>query len=450
MTYLARSSQAALGLLVLSLAGPGCRGTDISFDCENQAMAFLDRADAESPPLVNPVPGDSPYPVALQLTEEGVQRLFKSQVEATDVPFSGETQILTQRAVFAPIEDQPPTIALADLPWCPNCMLLSLAFDVETEGSLAASGRGDAEIAIPLLLENDEAAGTSTIVADYSQAALTDFTFDVFGINAVDHPSLVGAIQIILEEQIREEFEPLHLLEIGSWQIGKNEVRLLAKSLRIYPEAGKLVIGMNTNLELPKSAVLDLTKPLPDETPMALTMHPQIFLSMSHRMLAEGQIPRRYDEEGEPNDEGTYAVTLNSMVGNAAMAPQLDTRFRVWRIAEGYCGYAEADMALKLEVDEPARQSFSVLPGDAVLVEDDDNCQGSGCVAQEEKDIVDENQDIVDTFRTSLAEQVGQTLNFDSLDIDGSVIVFFIQNLAVDPDAIQTNLDFTVVADPEG
>jgi hypothetical protein len=53
----------------------------------------------------------------------------------------------------------------------------------------------------------------------------------------------------------------------------------------------------------------------------------------------------------------------------------------------------------------------------------------------------------VENFRTALAEQVGQTLNFDSLDIDGSVIVFFIQNLAVSPDVIQTNLDFTVVAE---
>ena len=451
---LARFLRPALGLAFLSATAcaDGCRGEDLSFDCENQAMAFIERADAESPPLVTPIPEGSPYPVALQLTEDGVKELFNTQIEAAEVPFTGETQLLVYRATFQPDEDFPPEIELDDLPWCPNCIVLSMGYFVEMEptglDTVGISGPGSAKLAIPLLLETDEVTGVSSIIADYSQTAIIDFTFEVFGIDGEDHGSLVGAIQYRLEEQIREEFEPISLLDIGSWEIGNNEVRLLAKSLRVYPDADKLVIGMKTNLDLPDSTVLDLTQPLPEETPMALTMHPGVFLAMSHRMLAEGQIPRRYDENGEPDEEGTYAVTLHTMQGNAAMAPQLDTRFRVWRIAEGYCGYAEADMALKLEVDEPARQSFSVLPGDAVLVESPENCQGSGCVAQEEKQIVEDNQDIVENFRSALAEQVGQTLNFDSLDIEDSVIVFGIQNLLVTPDVIQTNLDFTVVAAP--
>jgi hypothetical protein len=454
MTRLFRFSRAATGLTLLCVTAcaDGCRGEDLSFDCENQAMAFIERADAESPPLVTPVPEGSPYPVALQLTEQGVKDLFDRQIDAADVPFTGKTQILAYESTFYPdvTEEKPIEIQLEDLPWCPNCIVLSMSYYVEmVPTGLDApplTGIGDVQLAIPLVLQTDEVTGISSILADYSQTAVNEFTFNLFG-EGEDHGSLVGALQILLEEQIREEYEPISLLDIGSWEIGNGEVRLLARSLRVYPEADKLVIGMKTNLDLPDSAVLDLTQPLPEETPMALSMHPGVFLAMSHRMLAEGEIPRRYDEDGEPDDEGTYAVTLHSMQGSAAMASQLDTRFRVWRIAEGYCGYAEADMALKLEVNEPARQSFSVLPGDAVLVEDPENCQGSGCVAQEEKQIVEDNQDIVENFRTALAEQVGQTLNFDSLDIDGSVIVFFIQNLAVSPDVIQTNLDFTVVAE---
>lgn len=449
MTWLARIGRPVLGLSLVACAA-GCRGEDLTFDCENQAMAFIERADAESPPLLTPVPDGSPYPVALQLTEQGVKDIFDRQIDAAEVPFTGKTQILAYETTFHVDEEAPVEIELDDLPWCPTCIVLSLSYDAEmVPTGLDApplAGRGDVKLAIPLLLEIDEAEGVSHIIADYSQAAINEFTFSLFGEGDDSHGSLVGALQVLLEEQIREEYEPISLLDIGSWEIGNGDVQLLAKSLRVYPEADKLVIGMKTNLELPRSAVLDLTQPLPDETPMALTMHPDVFLAMSHRMLAEGKIPRRYDENGEPDDEGTYAVTLHSMQGNAAMASQLDTRFRVWRIAEGYCGYAEADMALKLQVNEPARQSFSVLPGDAVLVEDDENCQGSGCVAQEEKQIVEDNQDIVDNFRNALAEQVGQTLNFDSLDIEDSVIVFYIQDLLVGPDAIQTNLDFTVVA----
>ena len=72
--------------------------------------------------------------------------------------------------------------------------------------------------------------------------------------------------------------------------------------------------------------------------PMAVMFDSQLFLSMSHRMLAEGTIARRYGENGEPDPAGIYAVTLDKMDGNDEGARQLDAEFNVWRIADGYCG----------------------------------------------------------------------------------------------------------------
>jgi hypothetical protein len=203
---------------------------------------------------------------------------------------------------------------------------------------------------------------------------------------------------------------------------------------------------MQTNLPMPATAGINLGEPLPDGIPMTLSLHPDLFLTMSHRMLTEGEIPRRYDENGNADPKGTYAVSLNSMTGNATGADQLDTRFRVWRIAEGYCGWAEADMPLDLEVDSNL-MGFSVIPGDASLVIDE-ACEGSGCVAKEEEEIVRENQGLIETFRSSLAEQVGKTINFDSFSLDRNTIVFAILDLTVSPDVIRSDIEFAVYKDP--
>lgn len=439
-------SWALLGLAV-SLGGcaDGCRGEDISVDCETRGQEFFRQSEQEATPLLSPVPDKGPYPVALQLTEEGVRRLLGGAVADQDVPFTGSLPLGPATATFEPEGD--PLIEFADIAGCRNCILFSIDFAIQLSSgnNPISSGVGNVKLSIPMRLEADEAAGVSTLIADYSQAEVYEPPFlVVYGINSEEHTTLAGALQVLLTEQIQEDFGPVSLLELGSWTIGEGEIRLLARELIVRPADGKLVLGMQTNLPLPSTAGLDLAGELPGGYPMAVSMDPELFLTMSHRMFDEGQIARRYDEDGQPDETGPFGVTLTSIVGNELGNPRLDSEFRMWRIAEGYCGYADAVMPLDVTINN-TRTGIDITPGPATLIAG----EGYGSAALEEKQLVEDNQDLIETFRTDLAAAVGSTINYDSLDLEGSTIVFAVEEVAVDPTSINSYLNFQVYADPD-
>lgn len=437
-----------LGLLVavgLS-ASAGCRGEDVSFDCENQAANFRDRVLEEQQPLV-PVPETGPYPVGLQLSEEGLNRLLASVIDQ-DVPFGGSVPfgILPQGPADATFEaESDPVIVLEDVPGCPHCVLFSLDFGVQldTEDEALSSGFGYAKLSIPLFLQGDPASGTTTLVADYSQAKIEDWYMSVFGFDSETHAALGGALRILMEENIAMQYGEVELLDIGSWTIGKDQVRLLARELFVQPDSKKLAIGMASNLVIEETTGVDLTRPMPEEIPMQVLMHSDLFLAMSHQMFAEGEIARRYDEGGRPEEDGAYGVTLEET--EASQGNNLTNRFRVWRIAEGYCGWASAEMPIAITVNE-TMTGIEVTPGSAQLLPE---AEGSGRAAQEEKRLVDENQDLIDTFREALTEKVGETLNYAELDLEDSDIVFSTRDVRTDIElqAVVTDLDFFIVAE---
>lgn len=441
---LARPARLGTLLGALGLATLGCRGTDISNDCELQGQAFFQQTQTEVSDLLSPVPDRGPYPVALQLTEEGVNRLLGGAVANQDVPFSGTLPLGPATADFEP--ESEPVIEFASIPGCRSCILFKLDFGISlySGNNPISSGVGKVELSIPMRLDADEAAGKSTLVADYSKAVVEDLDLFVYGIDSDEHTTLAGALEILLTENIQEEYGAVDLLEIGSWQIGAGAVRLLARELIVLPEDGKLVLGMHTNLPLPVTAGLDLSGTLPPDIPMAVTMDTELFLSMSHRMFAEGEIARRYNEDGEADPEGLYGVTLSSMEGSAVGNPQLDSIFRVWRTSDGYCGFAEASMPLEIRVNN-TRTGIDIQAGAAMVVDG----EGYGQGALQDPEIVNDNQHLVDNFRQQLSDAVGTTVNFDALDLEGSRILFGIQDVAVDADTINNYLDFIVVAEEE-
>ena len=54
---------------------------------------------------------------------------------------------------------------------------------------------------------------------------------------------------------------------------------------------------------------------------------------------------------------------------------------------------------------------------------------------------------VIANFKKSLAKQVGLTVNFDSLALEGSSIIFQPKDILVDPAGVTTHIDFIVVAD---
>ncbi len=441
-------SRLVAGLALGALASfVGCRGEDLSFDCENQAMNFLRTLDAEDREL-REIPEDGPYPVAMTITGESLNRLVEGIID-DDVPFAGTVPfgVLPEgpgEAEFAATDA--PRIILRDVVGCKRCVILSVDFGVrlDQEGVPLSSGSGFADIAVPLRLEQNPDDGTTTVLADYSDAFIDDWFVSVFGFDSEKNETLAGALQLLMTEEIQANFEPLPLFSIGSWTIGQNQVKLAAQKLFVQHESDRLVLGMNTNLPLPDGTGLDLEAPLPEGTAIGIAMDTQLLDTMSRRMMEEGEIPTRYDEDGDPDADGIYGVSINSIESGGG-GKQLRTEFRVWRTADGYCGFANVEMPVTVGLNENGKK-VEVSAGEASLIVGDN--QGIGVAAEEEEDLVDENQDLVATFREELTEQLAETLNYEELGVEGSRIVFTTQDIVIDDAAINTYLDFEIFERP--
>ena len=428
---------------VLGIASSGCRGEDLSFDCDNQATNFQKRVELEEQPL-QPIPETGPYPVGLQISEEGLNRLLSGVIDE-GVPFGGNVPfgILPQGPANASFEaETEPTIEIARVRGCGNCIVFNLEFGVQldTDSETLSSGYGWAKLAVPLFLDGDEAGGKTVLYADYGQVRIAEWYLSVFGFDSETHASLAGALRILMEESIAEEFGRADLLEIGSWTIGQDRVRLLARELFVDHANEKIAIGMATNLGMKNMRGLDLSAPLPNGIPMQILMHNDLFLGMSHQMLAEGEIARRYDQDGRPRPYGTYGVTLDTM---EVRDVGLSTEFRVWRIAEGYCGNATLEMPYSIRVDD-AMRGLVINPGEAILVAG----EGSGRAALEERELVDDNRHLIDTFRESLTDKLDATLDYSEIGLADSDIIFTTAGVSTDfaLQAVVTDLDFFVVA----
>ncbi len=272
----------------------GCRGEDVTFDCENQAMNFLRTIDAEDRALRD-IPENGPFPVTMTLTEDALNRLVAGIID-DEVPFAGTVPfgVLPEGPGEAEFEaNDVPEIIVRDVEGCRRCVVLRVSFGVrlDQEGDPLSSGSGFADIAVPLTLE--AADGTTTILADYSEAFIDDWYLSVYGFDSDKNEILAGALKILMTEQIQAGFEPLALFSIGSWSIGQGEVKLAARKVFVQGEQKRLVLGLATNLPLPEQAGLDVETPLPEGVAIGVAMDPVLLDTMARRMMEEGEIPTR-------------------------------------------------------------------------------------------------------------------------------------------------------------
>jgi hypothetical protein len=170
--------------------------------------------------------------------------------------------------------------------------------------------------------------------------------------------------------------------------------------------------------------------------PMTLDFDIAMFQAMVERMLQEGEIPRVYDEDGNPDEDGNYGVTLDHIVGAAEGQEFMTTEFKVWRFAGDSngdrCGYLVA--AMDLDVDLVEGQGVVLNAGEVAVIE----AFGSVALVEDNQQIVDDNQKVVETFRSGVAENLATTINYDALQIEGSNIVFETLYKETYPDHLET------------
>ena len=284
-------------------------------------------------------------------------------------------------------------------------------------------------------------------------------------INGIDVPALKEVIRAVTDDPAKGvvEFRVTSAWKgqtrsesvVESFTIGGNEVKVAAKQFAIFPETGVISLGMQTNLDLPKAVALEVGQALPADRMMAVQMHPGLLFGMAERMMAEGEIPRRYDDDGEPDPEGPQAITLTSLTKSAIGKTDLDVAFRVWRTRgsepgePAYCGYADAVTVIRLGLTDTdsIQDRITVMPTDELRVV---SGEGVGDLYEDNQEYVDDNKDLVEHFKQSLADQIGITVNYDDLAVEGQNIVFDAKELNVTSSSIDILLDFLVLAAPEG
>lgn len=422
-----------------------CRGDDPEFDCSAQQDKF-EASYADDGILLPDLTVSPSYPMAMVFSEVGIQRLLNGLV-GSDVPFASKLNIGPYSLNFFPTAT--PVIEIVKVPNCAQCVLFSLDFDFQIEaedGDPGGAGIGQAQLAIPLkLIQNDD--GTSDLVAAYDKATVKDMPFNTNGIDTKDYPGLEGALEILATEALRAQYKTTTLLHFEPWTIGGNDVKLSAQKFAIFTDTKVISLGMQTNLDLPRGVAVEVGRALPMGVPLEVQMHPGLLLGMAQRMITEGEISRSYNDKGKPDPKGLYGVTLDSMVPNKIEGSNiLDVGFRVWRTDEGFCGYAIAETSLKLDIDQ-ANNNIKVSPGDDLRVT---GGEGVGELAQDNQELIDKNKNLVAEFKKSLGEQVGITLNYNEVGVEGSTILFDTQALVVAQKSIDIIIDFEVVASKDG
>ena len=438
----------ALGTFCLGMFA-GCdeascvRGEDQELDCTVQSEAFLKSFEGEGE-LLDAIPDKNSYPMALVLTEAGLNRLLTETVGGK-IPFNSEVAFGPLSLEFDATSD--PRIYIEEVKYCGRCVVFKVDFVfglINADGEGQGSGIGAATVTIPLRLDQN-ADGTSSLIADYDKLNVVDLPFETMGIDSKEQPGLQGAFEVLLTEQLRANYDPTELLRLAPWTIGDGDVQLAARDFAVYYNSRVLSFGLQTNLDLPdvySVQVADgLPKGLPDTVPMLVQMHPGLLYGMVQRMITEGVIARTYDEDGNPDKDGLYGMTLESLAPSSLPNSNLiDVGFRVWRTADDYCGYADAVTTLKLGI---AQNTISVTPTGELRVT---GGEGVGALAATDMELVEKNKKLVDNFTKSLSEQVGITINYNDIEVKDANIMFNTVALAVQPDNIDIVVDFRVFA----
>lgn len=440
----------ALGTFCLGMFA-GCdtascvRGEDTELDCTVQTAAFKE-SFADDGQLLPEIPDKKSFPMAMVLTEAGLNKLLTETVSA-DIPFDSEIPFGPLTLNFNTTSE--PRVFIERVPYCSRCLVFKVDFSfglINSDGEGQGSGLGSAVVTLPLsLAQNDD--GTSSLMANYDKLTVDDLPFTSMGIDSEEEPGLQGAFEVLLTEELRKNYGPTELLRLAPWSIGDGDVQLSAREFQIFHESKVLSFGLQTNLDLPDTFSVNVARALPeglpDTVPMLIQMHPGLLYGMAQRMITEGAIARNYDEQGKPAKDGIYGMTLESLAPNRLPNSNLlDVGFRVWRTNADYCGYADAITELKLGI---AGNAISVEPTGNIRVT---GGQGVGELVASDEELVEKNKNLVDNFTASLSEQVGITVNYTDLQVEGAKILFSTAGLAVARDNINIVIDFLVLQEP--
>lgn len=151
------------------------------------------------------------------------------------------------------------------------------------------------------------------LVVDLDGAVVADVAVDGTampeGYADVPTATVAGITTDMAERLVAAVDEPVRLLEWERLNLGWSELQLTASSIRVDTATGVIVLGAVTNLR-PVGALAH--SPPPAEYGFAVDLHPDLWRAAMVHMQAVGRMPRRFDDTGQPDVDGRYAVAVDA------------------------------------------------------------------------------------------------------------------------------------------
>ncbi len=378
----------------------GLGGTGGGFDCTEQSSAF-EETSSQQGLLQESVPTEGPFPMAMVLSTSAVNKMLASVLNQNLPSVSQDVGPIT-----VTLQPELPTIEIAAVRDCPQCILSTLGFAVEVDTGILGviGGSGAASLSLPVNLAPIDNSKTG-LMAMMDQATFLDLSVEVAGLSTGDIAIVEQALEVLASDYVREEFGSVEVVQFDSFQLGDDDLFLAARGPVIFPDEGTLVVGLHSNLLLPQTATIEEQARLPEGSELGVQLHPELLLSTMQRLLGVGIIPREYDANGNVDGRGDHQVTLETM-SSSNDSDKLKTSFRVWRTGGGLCGFADISSDMSLRVNG----SFVELEADNFEV---NGGEGIGELLSDAA-----NTWIAGDFMNSLTENMALTVNYRELSQD--------------------------------
>lgn len=345
---LVRFSRLLAASTVVAALFAGCDLTQNS-DCVDHSTNYQASLVDEGALSVDAPGNDEPYPMAVVLSQDAVNKLFAAVADA-DLPPLTIADTLLGIPISVTLDPQLPLIQIGGVNNCVTCLFSSLGFGLNVSvAGVGVGGTGAAAFQFPLFVEANGLESTS-FFAQLGQSEFVDISLQIDGIPN-EYMGLVNQLAVMGANAIMtNEYGDTKLFDLNAWEVGDGDVKLVGRGPHINPISRTIVIGMQSNLVRPENGSVQWNPSLPEGADIGLQIAPELIESLIRRMMHEDHIPRSYNESGQADSFGSQQVTLNTM--RAGQDNLMTTGFRLWRTSGGFCGFADLQADLGLSISD--------------------------------------------------------------------------------------------------
>ncbi|PJB39062.1 MAG: hypothetical protein CO108_17960 [Deltaproteobacteria bacterium CG_4_9_14_3_um_filter_63_12] len=326
----------------------GCNLTQNS-DCVSHSSNYEASLIDEGALAAEAPPEGVPYPMAIVLSQDAVNKLFAAVANA-DVPPLTIGDTIGGVPLSVTLDAQLPLIQVGGVNGCLTCLFSSMGFGLSVNvAGVAVGGTGAAAFQFPLFVQDNGLESTS-FFAQLAQSEVVGIDLQIDGIPSAYMAPVNGLVTMAANAIITNEYGDTKLFDLNAWEVGDGDVKLVGRGPHIDAAQRTIVIGMQSNLVRPENGSIQWNPALPEGADIGLQIAPELIESLIRRMMHEDHIPRSYDESGQANSMGSEQVTLNTM--RAGENELLTTSFRLWRTSGGFCGFADLQANLGLSISD--------------------------------------------------------------------------------------------------